>query len=60
MEKPLEWSSLMEFVKAVYMAQVHGIIDPRLELAESNYHFLTEDQLRQMEEWGKAMEESDG
>lgn len=59
MENNPKFSSLIDFVKAVYNAQVYGIIDPRLEPYEpkADCGYLTEDELRQIEEWGKRMEE---
>lgn len=61
MENPPEWNSLADFIKAVYNAQVYGIVDPRLEPYKpaENCGYLTEDELRRIEEWGKEIEEGE-
>ena len=46
----MAWDSLADYVKAVYLARVLGIIDPRLEPTEPNTAYFTQQELDQMEE----------
>ena len=46
----MAWDSLADYVKAVYLAQVLGIIDPRLEPTEPDTAYFTQQELDQMEE----------
>ena len=49
------WDSLADYVNAVYLAQVLGIIDPRLEPMEVDTGYLTQQELDQMEEFADEL-----
>lgn len=49
------WDSWVDYVKAVYGAQVAGIIDPRLKPTDADNWYFTQKELDRMEELAEKL-----
>jgi len=52
-----EWESFSKFVKAVYLAEQCGIVDPRLIRVDNKegYAVITEEELLRLDKWADEL-----